>query len=553
MPLSANGVLTLCPDVPLSITCSHNNTASGSTRWRITGTTTQNCNALLSHDPPDNEACGPFIITSTSNMDSVLSSTAELVAVPETLDGAMVECLDGAGSVAESLGIITIQVVDPTPTPTFVLYSVDSEILGSLTINVTSIGAYGTGVTYSGTVVRGNGSVHTGGNMLNVSGLDYTYNHSIHIMGASNVCSGLQRNNQFSFSFNISEISIIKLSHFITCSNPALPITLTWDVDQGKRFSTDLADPLQPPVVGIPIISFVGGTVSSASPYTLSNPIVGDMYNLTVAVRNAAGVATRTNLIKVSAIDIDVGTVASQRCLSVIVRSECSEVVTSGDFSVILTYLVEACQTVTDFANSQSVTRVITTPAGVCIPVETRSIKELCYTATLKYQSTTITIQTNMELQSCLVFALTAQLGSGVTFTLNRAADNSGAVTHTTVATLGCANSAFILSRDENVLCRDGVWEINGNISCSELSFDVKLILALILTFLVTLVVGVSIGVVIVLAVIKYRRSKKITPQLTETEMIPPQPVIYEEIKPDPHTCRNLAYETFKRHVSANQ
>ncbi len=111
MPLSANGVLTLCPDVPLSITCSHNNTASGSTHWRITGTTTQNCNALLSHDPPDNEACGPFIITSTSNMDSVLSSTAELVAVPETLDGAMVECLDGAGSVAESLGIITIQVV----------------------------------------------------------------------------------------------------------------------------------------------------------------------------------------------------------------------------------------------------------------------------------------------------------------------------------------------------------------------------------------------------------------------------------------------------------
>ncbi len=51
-------------------------------------------------------------------------------------------------------------------------------------------------------------------------------------------------------------------------------------------------------MVGIPIISFVGGTVSSASPYTLSNPIVGDMYNLTVAVRNAAGVATRTNLIK---------------------------------------------------------------------------------------------------------------------------------------------------------------------------------------------------------------------------------------------------------------
>ncbi len=75
------------------------------------------------------------------------------------------------------------------------------------------------------------------------------------------------------------------------------------------------------------------------------------------------------------------------------------------------------------------------------------------------------------------------------------------------------------------------------------LSIEGRLALAVVLTFLVTLVIGVFIGVLIVLAVNKWRRSKKVTLQ-TETEMIPP-PVIYEEpedIKPDVQTQGNLAY-----------
>ncbi|XP_064403761.1 uncharacterized protein LOC135349189 [Halichondria panicea] len=58
---------------------------------------------------------------------------------------------------------------------------------------------------------------------------------------------------------------------------------------------------------------------------------------------------------------------------------------------------------------------------------------------------------------------------------------------------------------------------------------------------------GISIGVFIVLGVNKWRRSENITLQ-TETEMIPP-PVIYEEpndIKPDPFTQENVAYELVK-------
>ncbi len=77
------------------------------------------------------------------------------------------------------------------------------------------------------------------------------------------------------------------------------------------------------------------------------------------------------------------------------------------------------------------------------------------------------------------------------------------------------------------------------------LSREAEIILSVILTFLLTLVLGVSLGVLSVLAVIKCRRSQKITLQ-TETEMKPPPIAIYEEldsIKPtEPHTQGNLAY-----------
>ena len=132
---------------------------------------------------------------------------------------------------------------------------------------------------------------------------------------------------------------------------------------------------------------------------------------------------------------------------------------------MILTYVAERCQTETDFANYQSVTRVITTAAGVCIPVETMSITELCYIVTLMYQSTTVMVLTNMKFRRCLISTFESQLGSEVTFTLSHAAI-SGTVAHTTVATLGCANTAFMLSGDKEVLCHDGVWEMNGSNSC---------------------------------------------------------------------------------------
>ncbi len=113
-PPATNGVLTQCPGVPLSFTCSHENVGSGATRWRITGTTSQDCNELVNHVPPviEGDACGPFTIAMISNdTGSNVTSTLQLAAVIMGLDGASVECLDGASSSAESVGVINIQVV----------------------------------------------------------------------------------------------------------------------------------------------------------------------------------------------------------------------------------------------------------------------------------------------------------------------------------------------------------------------------------------------------------------------------------------------------------
>ena len=66
----------------------------------------------MNHGTPRNENCGPFTITTVSDDTGFqLNSTAQLAAVSDTLDGAMVECWDSASSDAESVGNIIIQVV----------------------------------------------------------------------------------------------------------------------------------------------------------------------------------------------------------------------------------------------------------------------------------------------------------------------------------------------------------------------------------------------------------------------------------------------------------
>ena len=103
----------MCPGVPISLTCVHDNNASGVTRWRVTGTSTANCDENVGHGvlmPPD-DMCGLFTITmiSGSASSTVFTSTAQTTAT-EALNGAVVECFS-SGLQTSLLGNITINVL----------------------------------------------------------------------------------------------------------------------------------------------------------------------------------------------------------------------------------------------------------------------------------------------------------------------------------------------------------------------------------------------------------------------------------------------------------
>ncbi len=102
----------MCPGVPLSFTCTHDNIV-GVTRWRVTGTSTADCTRTLSHGEPMpmDEMCGLFTITMISGTSSstMFTSTAQTDAT-EALNGAVVECFF-SGLDVTFLGNITINVL----------------------------------------------------------------------------------------------------------------------------------------------------------------------------------------------------------------------------------------------------------------------------------------------------------------------------------------------------------------------------------------------------------------------------------------------------------
>ena len=86
------GVLTVCPGGPFAITCTHDNTASGVTRWVVSGTTSANCNETVSHDNPVDTSCGLLNVTMISDTTGpTVNSTAQTTAT-EALNGALIQC-----------------------------------------------------------------------------------------------------------------------------------------------------------------------------------------------------------------------------------------------------------------------------------------------------------------------------------------------------------------------------------------------------------------------------------------------------------------------------
>ena len=106
VPGHINGVLGVCPGETVTLTCTHNTTNSGQTRWEILGGDV----CTVTHDGTRLPTCGLLNITMTSdNPASTLTSTAEIKAT-ESMTDTIVQCFGGAFQISPQIGNVTIRV-----------------------------------------------------------------------------------------------------------------------------------------------------------------------------------------------------------------------------------------------------------------------------------------------------------------------------------------------------------------------------------------------------------------------------------------------------------
>lgn len=113
-PRSINEVITVCSGSQITLTCSHNNTDTGVTRWVFTNISGCESNTI-SHDLSITStlACGPFTFSGITELQSetvTLNSTATANA-SSMLNGGVVQCLDSAGTTSNTIGYSSIFVI----------------------------------------------------------------------------------------------------------------------------------------------------------------------------------------------------------------------------------------------------------------------------------------------------------------------------------------------------------------------------------------------------------------------------------------------------------
>ena len=110
-PAHTSGVLIACAGNQISLTCSHDNLDSGTTRWVFSQPV--DCSETIDHNPPIfTDPCGSFTFQDVSELapGTVLHSTT--VATANTsMTGAVVECKDSAGILSKIIGNITLCVI----------------------------------------------------------------------------------------------------------------------------------------------------------------------------------------------------------------------------------------------------------------------------------------------------------------------------------------------------------------------------------------------------------------------------------------------------------
>ena len=92
------------------------------------------------------------------------------------------------------------------PTIGSILYSIESALTGSVTLNASSMSS-GAAVVYNASVFGGSGRVTVSDNIITVTGLNYTQTHSVTVTAA--VCPGIETSTLISISFNTTGIMLL--------------------------------------------------------------------------------------------------------------------------------------------------------------------------------------------------------------------------------------------------------------------------------------------------------------------------------------------------------
>lgn len=108
-----NGVVSVCPNMQLSFTCTINGYGSNFTTWR---STSPDCNAPNSHSPPAivNCATGQDVILSITFLSDYRMSTdrSSVALLNSPTNGQIVSCFDGTvATSAKRVGQISICVI----------------------------------------------------------------------------------------------------------------------------------------------------------------------------------------------------------------------------------------------------------------------------------------------------------------------------------------------------------------------------------------------------------------------------------------------------------
>ncbi len=222
----SDGFLQVCPGTTVSLTCSHDSVADLS-RWVISPALPMDCDNGITHTTTPNSegVCGPFDVTMISARSEVTRrSTLELV-ITTSLNNIVVTCYAGASTSDPQVGNYTVQVIGEvpqkaavllivvrdcnadspsTPTTGSIVYSVTDTTTGLAIFEASSTGSFGTGVSYSGSVVGGGGSLSVDGNRFTVTGLSYTESHTVSVVATSALCPGVLNSANVAFMFDIS-------------------------------------------------------------------------------------------------------------------------------------------------------------------------------------------------------------------------------------------------------------------------------------------------------------------------------------------------------------